>query len=83
MVNAVGQIGRSVGLAIATAIQVAIQENRQGSKAAIDGGGAQENAAFLAGLRGANWFNSATCLAAFIIATVAMRGAGKVGAAKH
>ncbi|USW53804.1 Putative major facilitator superfamily, MFS transporter superfamily [Septoria linicola] len=83
MVNAVGQIGRSVGLAIATAIQVAIQENRQGSRTAIDGAVARENAGSLAGLRGADWFNFATCLAAFIIATVAMRGAGKVGAAKH
>ena len=83
MINAVGQIGRAIGLAIATAIQVAVQESKQGSNAAIEGGDARGNPAFLAGLRAAEWLNFATCLVAFIIATVAMRGAGKVGAAKR
>lgn len=83
MVNAVGQIGRAIGLAIGTAIQVAVQESKEGSgDAAVSGAGSKSNPAFLAGLRSAEWFNSALCIVAFAIATCSFQGAGKVGGAK-
>ncbi|KXT15214.1 hypothetical protein AC579_1354 [Pseudocercospora musae] len=83
IINAVGQIGRAIGLAIATAIQVAAQESKQGSTAAAVEGDSLHNPAFLSGLRSAEWFNFALGLLAFAIATVAFRGAGKVGAHKN
>ncbi|CAK3743617.1 drug resistance [Lecanosticta acicola] len=82
IINAVGQIGRAIGLAIATAIQVAVQESKQGSQNAAIGGKELWNPDFLSGLRAAEWFNFAISLVAFGIATVAFRGAEKVGAAK-
>lgn len=82
IINAVGQIGRAIGLAIATAIQVAVQESRAKSANAVNGGQDRNNPSFLSGLRSAEWFNFALGLVAFAIATVAFRGAGKVGAAK-
>lgn len=82
-INAVGQIGRAIGLAIGTAIQVAVQESRSGtSGSAVTGAGNLGNAAFLAGLRAAEWFNVGMALAAFAVVTVAFRGAGIIGRAK-
>lgn len=83
MVNAVGQIGRAIGLAIGTAIQVAVQERKEASDdAAVSGTESEDNPAFLAGLRSAEWFNFALCLVAFAIATFSFRGAGRVGGAR-
>ncbi|KAK5120740.1 hypothetical protein LTR85_006098 [Meristemomyces frigidus] len=83
IINAVGQVGRAIGLAIGTAIQVAVQESRSsGAKAAVTGEGSLGNPAFLAGLRAAEWFNVGMALSAFIVVTVAFRGAGIIGKAK-
>nr|POF01233.1 drug resistance protein [Quercus suber] len=77
MINAVGQIGRAVGLAIATAIQIAVQgEGRQPDG---NGSGNLRNPDFLRGLRAAEWFNVALGLVAFVVAAVAFRKAGIVG----
>nr|POE56320.1 drug resistance protein [Quercus suber] len=73
MINAVGQIGRAVGLAIATAIQIAVQGETHGSVAPL------RNPDFLRGLRAAEWFNVALALVAFVVAAVAFRTAGIVG----
>lgn len=82
-INALGQIGRAVGLAIATAIQVAVQESKSGSgAAAITGGNEIGNEAFLAGLRAANWFSFGLALLALCIVTIAFRDAGIIGKAK-
>lgn len=83
IINAVGQVGRAIGLAIGTAIQVAVQESRSGTtKAAVTGTGDLGNPAFLSGLRAAEWFNVGMALTAFIIVTIAFRGAGIIGKAK-
>ncbi|WPH01219.1 Hypothetical protein R9X50_00405500 [Acrodontium crateriforme] len=87
-INAVGQIGRAVGLALATAIQVAVQESRSGrgvgngGSQSTNGGGNKGNEAFLQGLRAAEWFNVGLALLAFIVSVVAFRGAGIIGKSK-
>ena len=70
-------------MAIGTAIQVAVQENKASSaNSAVSGSGDLGNPAYLAGLRAAEWFNVAMGLAAFVTVTVAFRGAGVIGMAK-
>jgi predicted MFS family arabinose efflux permease len=86
LINAVGQIGRAVGLAISTAIQTAVTANREGVDVKEVGnskkGSTKGSAAFLEGLRAANWTDFAFAIAAFFVVAVAFRGAGKVGAKK-
>ena len=82
MINAVGQVGRAISLAIATAIQVAVQASKQPTAVAVTGEGSFHNAAFLAGIRSAEWFGVALGLAGFCVVATAFRGAGIVGAAK-
>ncbi|OCK81537.1 MFS general substrate transporter [Lepidopterella palustris CBS 459.81] len=84
LINAVGQVGRAIGLAIGTALETAVIASKKGTdvssvgKAIIKPG----DAALLAGLRAAEWFNFALAIAAFAVVLFAFRGAGKVGA-KH
>lgn len=78
-INAVGQTGRAIGLAIGTAIQVAVQESKGSSSSAVSGQGSEGNAAFLAGIRSAEWFNVGMALAGFVVVSIAFRGAGVVG----
>ncbi|KAK3065853.1 hypothetical protein LTR53_017965 [Teratosphaeriaceae sp. CCFEE 6253] len=83
MINAVGQVGRAIGLAIATAIQIAVQEHHERSAAtAVTGADSLGNTAFRAGLRAANWFSVALGIMAFTTVTLAFRGAGIIGKAK-
>lgn len=82
-INAIGQIGRAIGLAIATAIQVAVQEGQEGNPTeAVTGMNNLGSSAYLAGLRAADWFSTALALVALIVATVVFRGAGIIGKAK-
>lgn len=78
-INCVGQVGRAIGLAICTAIQVAVQEAKEGPVQAVTGEGSVGNSAYLSGLRGALWFNFGTAMAGFFVVAVAFRGTGKVG----
>ncbi|KAK4540170.1 hypothetical protein LTR36_009756 [Oleoguttula mirabilis] len=83
IINAVGQVGRAIGLAIGTAIQIAVQESRAGAaKSAVTGAADLGNPAFLAGLRAAEWFNAGMAFSAFVVVTIAFRGAGIIGKAK-
>lgn len=81
-INAVGQVGRAIGLAIGTAIQVAVQDSREGTASAVTGEGSRHNPAFLAGLRGAEWFNVGMAVAGLLVVAFAFRGAGILGLAK-
>jgi len=82
LINAVGQIGRSIGLAIATAVetaviahdmQVDVKEVGSTMKNAVG------NPALLKGLRSADWVGFAYAASAFMVAAFAFKGAGKVG----
>ena len=86
LINAVGQIGRAIGLAIATTIQIAVQESHQQSNSAVAIGNGKmsslHNPAFLSGLRAAEWFNAGLAAAAFFVVAIAFRAAGIMGAAE-
>lgn len=82
-INAVGQIGRAIGLAIATAIQVSVQKARSsGGHSATAGAEDLGNTRFLAGIRAAEWFNVAMGVTAFIVVATAFRDEGILGKAK-
>lgn len=70
LVNAVGQLGRSIGLAIAVALETSITKN--------DAGGRSADALLLYGYRSVEWLNFAFAIVSLIIATIAFRGAGKI-----
>jgi MFS family permease len=78
-INCVGQVGRAIGLAICTAIQVAVQESKESGSEAVTGEGSVGNHAYLSGLRGAMWFSFGTAMAGFFVVAVTFRGTGKVG----
>ncbi|EKG10349.1 hypothetical protein MPH_12561 [Macrophomina phaseolina MS6] len=81
LINAVGQIGRAVGLAIATAVETAVIAAEKGVSVDAVGGEDLEvgDAALLEGLRAAEWFTFGLAVAAFALAGVAFRGAGYIG----
>lgn len=81
LVNAVGQIGRSIGLAIATAIQVAViaGEKHVPIDRVGNGGSAMRDQQYLDGVRAAQWYTFATGIVAVVIVIFAFRGAGIIG----
>lgn len=64
----VGQVGRSIGLAVATAIQIAVTN-----------GASDHREGLLRGYRAANWFSFAIGVGSVLVATYAFKGAGKLG----
>ncbi|KAF2193686.1 MFS general substrate transporter [Zopfia rhizophila CBS 207.26] len=83
LINAVGQVGRAIGLAIATAIQTAVIAERKGLDVEAIGstghGLSKGDGALKEGLRSAEWFGFALSLTALVVVLVFFRGAGKVG----
>ena len=78
-INCVGQVGRAIGLAICTAVQVAVQESKGSGPSAVTGEGSIGNLAYLSGLRGAMWFSFGTAMVGFFVVAALFRGTGKVG----
>lgn len=72
--HTLGNVGRTIGLAIATAIQIAVETNQHGNGTSKD--------ALLIGLRAASWFNFACGAAAVCVVAVAFRGCGILGSKK-
>ncbi|KAI0899413.1 drug resistance protein [Annulohypoxylon nitens] len=79
LVNAMGQIGRAIGLAITTAIQTAVMARDRGVPVEQAGKILPWEPASLAGLRAGMWFNFALALCCAIIVVVFFRGTGIVG----
>lgn len=81
LINAVGQIGRAIGLAIATAVETAVIASEKGVP--VDAVGGEDlgkgDPALLSGLRAAEWSTFGMAIAAFVLAAVAFRGAGYIG----
>jgi hypothetical protein len=77
LINAVGQVGRAIMLAIGIVIQVANQENHEPSvtQAATEHSNLL-NPAFLRGLRAGMWFNVALACAGVLVVAFGFRGAG-------
>jgi hypothetical protein len=82
LINSVGQIGRSIGLAIATAIQTAVMANARGVSVKNVGSIKAWDPDSLKGLRAASWFDFALGLVSLALVLVAFRTleiVGKVG----
>lgn len=80
MVTAVLQIGRAIGLAVATAIQMAVEKHHDLESATDTPKPVQGSSALLKGLQTAEWFNFALAIAACTVVVCAFRGREKVGA---
>lgn len=79
LVNSMGQVGRSIGLAIATAIQTSVMARQRGLPVEHAGPVRVDDDATLKGLQAANWFHFALAIASMVIVASAFRGAGIVG----
>ncbi|ETS86370.1 hypothetical protein PFICI_00198 [Pestalotiopsis fici W106-1] len=79
LINACGQTGRAIGLAITTAIQTAVLARERGVPVEESGGIEPWDAPSLFSLRVANWFNFALALLGAVIVGLAFRGTGIVG----
>ncbi|KAF2203352.1 MFS general substrate transporter [Delitschia confertaspora ATCC 74209] len=83
LINAVGQAGRAIGLALSTAVQTAVTAKAAGvdvEKIGNEGGSLLPgNNALKDGLRAASWFNFAVGLSALLVVWVFFRGAGIIG----
>jgi hypothetical protein len=79
LVNATGQFGRAIGLAITTAIQTAVVAYQRNVPVEQAGKILPWDPASLKGLRVSNWFNMALAIACMIIVIVSFRGTGVVG----
>ncbi|PTB39523.1 uncharacterized protein TrAFT101_007698 [Trichoderma asperellum] len=79
LINSVGQIGRSIGLAIATAIQTAVMADGRGVSVKNVGSIKAWDPQSLKGLRAASWFNFALGLVALVLVLVTFRTLDIVG----
>lgn len=86
LVNMVGQFGRALGLAIATALQTAVMAKERGVDVDQIGRGEGElrlgDPALKKGIRSVAWFDFGMGMVALVVVMVVFRGAGKVGG-KH
>ncbi|KAK7542096.1 major facilitator superfamily domain-containing protein [Phyllosticta citribraziliensis] len=82
LINSVGQVGRAIGLAVATAIETAVMAAASGVDVddLDDAANTQKDSpSYLKGLKAAEWFNFAMALAAAAVTVVAFRGSGYIG----
>ncbi|KAF2621611.1 MFS general substrate transporter [Macroventuria anomochaeta] len=86
LITAVGQIGRAIGLALATAVQTAIIAKEMGvsvDKVGEEGHGLNPwDPALKIGIRGTAWFNFGISIISLVIVLVFIRGIGIVGGKK-
>lgn len=82
LINAVGQFGRSIGLAISTAIQTAVMANARGLPVKDAGGIKAWEPQSLKGLRAASWMSFAMGVASLVIVLMAFRTLEIVGKAE-
>ncbi|KAL2173801.1 major facilitator superfamily-domain-containing protein [Thermothelomyces heterothallicus CBS 202.75] len=81
LVNAMGQVGRAIGLAVATAIQTTVMSSERGVSVEEAGSVEVGDRASLLGLRAAEWWNFGLGISALAVVLVAFRGTGIVGKA--
>ena len=79
MINASGQVGRAIGLAIVTAVQTAVMAHERGVSVQNAGTIVKRDPASLKGIRAANWFNCGLALFCMVISLLVLRGTGIVG----
>jgi Na+/melibiose symporter-like transporter len=79
LVNAFGQTGRAIGLAITTAVQTVVMARERGVSVQDSGKIQAWDGPSLSGLRAANWFNFSLAWVGVAIVALAFRGTGIVG----
>lgn len=79
LVNAMGQVGRAIGLAVATAIQTAVMADERGVSVEEAGSVEVGDWASLRGLRAAEWWNFGLGISALAVVLISFRGTGIVG----
>lgn len=79
LVNAVGQFGRAIGLAIATAVQTAVMADARGTSVEDSGPMKTWDQPTLKGLQAAQWFDFALGASNLLVVAVALRGSGIIG----
>lgn len=82
LINAVGQLGRAIGLAISTAIQTSVVANQRGVAVEEAGGMEKGDGATLMGLRAASWMNFAFGVVSLCIVPFAFRSMEIIGKAQ-
>lgn len=81
LINAVGQVGRAVGIAISTAVQTAVMARERGVDVQEAGEVREWEDASLMGLRAANWTTFALGVCSLLVVALAFKGSGVVGKA--
>ncbi|ATY66642.1 efflux protein [Cordyceps militaris] len=79
LINAVSQLGRAIGIALATAIQTAVLARRRGVSVESVGPLTEMDNPSLASIRIASWFNFALGIASMVIVCVAFRKMEVIG----
>lgn len=79
LINSVGQFGRSIGLAISTAVQTAVMANARGLPVKNAGGIVAWDPESLKGLRAASWMNLAFGIVSMGVVLMAFRTLDIVG----
>ncbi|KAI1433309.1 major facilitator superfamily-domain-containing protein [Xylaria sp. CBS 124048] len=82
LVNASAGVGRAIGLAIATAIQMAVLARARGTSVKDDGELTQWDAASIMSIRAANWFSFVLGVLSVGIVALKFRGVGILGESK-
>ncbi|KAK3318744.1 major facilitator superfamily domain-containing protein [Apodospora peruviana] len=79
LVNAMGQVGRAIGLAVATAIQTGVMARERGVAVQDAGPVLEWDQASLLGIRAASWWHFGLGVASLTVVLVAFRGSGIIG----
>ncbi|KAJ4300170.1 hypothetical protein N0V88_002839 [Collariella sp. IMI 366227] len=79
LVNSMGQVGRAIGLAVATAIQTAVMARERGVRVQDVGSVEEWDEASLLGLRAAEWWHVGLGLCSLCVVLLAFRGSGIIG----
>ncbi|KAH8881360.1 MFS general substrate transporter [Thozetella sp. PMI_491] len=79
LINAMAFVGRSIGLAIATAVQTAVMARERGVDVQNAGKLEAWDEPSLLGIRAANWFSVGLTLASTLLVAVSFRGSGIIG----
>ncbi|KAL0935951.1 major facilitator superfamily transporter [Colletotrichum truncatum] len=82
LINSFGQVGRSIGLAISTAIQTSVMAHARGTSVEEVGGVKEWDQPSLDGIRAASWMNFALGVTSLIIVCVFFRSSEIVGQAE-
>ena len=82
LINAVGQFGRAIGLAISTAIQTAVMADERGISVEDVGSIVVGEYATLKGIRAASWMNFGFGMGALLVVLLALRSKEIIGKPK-